>query len=269
VGHRRPIKAVPALLLLLLAALLAGCGRPAADGARPLVVGMALDYPPFEMTDAAGNPTGVDVDLAKALGAALGRPVRIENLAFDGLIPSLQSGKIDLILSSMTATPERARAVAFSDPYLKTGLALLAWKDAPLSGPADLAKPGLRIAVRSGTTGQLYARDYLPQAKVLVFDTEDAAVLEVTQGKADAFIYDQMSVLAHALRHPDTTRPFLQPLREESWAIGLRQGDDALRAQVNAFLADFRAKGGFSALADRYLATQKAAFAKYGVPFVF
>ncbi|WP_093288428.1 transporter substrate-binding domain-containing protein [Verrucomicrobium sp. GAS474] len=230
---------------------------------------MELGYPPFEMTDAGGKPSGVSVDLARALGEALHRPVRIENIGFDGLIPALQTGKIDLIISSMTATPERARAIAFSDPYLHTGLALLAGRNGPLAGPGDLAKPGLRIAVKNGTTGQLYARDHLPGVRVLVFDSEDAAVLEVTQGKADAFIYDQMSILAHALRHPETTRPFLQPLREEAWAIGLRRGDDALREEVNGFLRDFRVGGGFDALGERYLAAQKAAFARLGVPFVF
>src|ERR1044071_8297222 len=102
--------------------LLLGCHASAAD---PLRVGMELGYPPFEMRNQKGEPEGVSVDLARALGEALSRPVQIENLPFDGLIPSLRTGKIDLILSSMTATEERSRAIAFSEPYLRTGLCLL------------------------------------------------------------------------------------------------------------------------------------------------
>src|SRR5690349_17251326 len=73
-----------------------------------LEVGMELAYPPFEMTDKNGTPTGVSVELAQMLGKALHKKVVIQNIAFDGLIPSLKTGKIDLIISSMTATEERA-----------------------------------------------------------------------------------------------------------------------------------------------------------------
>ena len=86
---------------------------------------MELSYPPFEMTDPQGRPTGVSVRLAEALAKHLGRELVVENIAFDGLIPALKTGKIDCIISSMTATPERSRSIAFSEPYLKTGLALL------------------------------------------------------------------------------------------------------------------------------------------------
>ena len=90
-----------------LAALLLAILAPtvmADDQAKPLVVGMELAYPPFEMTDTAGKPTGVSVDIANALGKSLARPVVIQNMAFDGLIPALKAGKVDLVISSMTAT---------------------------------------------------------------------------------------------------------------------------------------------------------------------
>src|SRR5579863_7695802 len=101
---------------LLLAALGLGCSPKTH---QQLIVGMELAYPPFEMTDEKGQPTGVSVDLAKALGKFLGREVEIQNLPFDGLIPSLQTRKIDLIISSLTATAERAKSIDFSDPYLE------------------------------------------------------------------------------------------------------------------------------------------------------
>ena len=239
-----------------------------ADGA-PLRVGMELGYPPFEMRDAQGQPTGVSVDLAKALGEKLGRPVQIENLPFDGLIPALKTSKIDLILSSMTSTPERARVIAFSDPYLQTGLCLLVGTKSEVQSAADLAKAGRTIVVKKGTTGHLYAAKNLTAAKVLVLDKEAAAVLEVTQGKADAFIYDQMSVFSHWQRNRETTRAVLVPFQKESWAIGLRPGDDALRGQVNAFLKSYRESGGFEQLGDRWLGEQKAEFKKLGIPFLF
>src|SRR4051812_37554598 len=108
-----------ALLLCFLAAALCGCDK-GATGKNQLRIGMELSYPPFEMTDEQGRPTGVSVDLAQELGKALGREVKIENIPFHGLIPALQTSKIDLVISSMTATPERAQSIAFSEPYVST-----------------------------------------------------------------------------------------------------------------------------------------------------
>ncbi|HSN44103.1 MAG TPA: transporter substrate-binding domain-containing protein, partial [Propionibacteriaceae bacterium] len=98
--------------LTLLIALVLSCTALAACSAEntttgpaaPLRVGMELAYPPFETKDAAGHPSGISVDLATDLAAYLKRPVDIQNIAWDGLIPSLQSNKIDVVISSMTIT---------------------------------------------------------------------------------------------------------------------------------------------------------------------
>ena len=187
------MKPNPLLLLMAFFVFLTSAGiASAAETAKPLIVGMELAYPPFEMTDTNGKPTGVSVDLATDLAKSLGRPVVIQNTSFDGLIPALKTGKVDLVISSMTATAERAQSIDFSDPYLSTGLCLLLKKDSAAKGIADLDKAGVKVAVKKGTTGHLYATAKLKNAEILVLDKESAAVLEVSQGKADAFIYDQM-----------------------------------------------------------------------------
>lgn len=94
-----------------------------------LVVAMELAYPPFETKDADGNPSGVSVDFAKAFGEYIGKDVVIENIAWDGLIPALQTGKADMVMSSMTITDERKEKVDFSEPYANALLALLTNKD--------------------------------------------------------------------------------------------------------------------------------------------
>jgi polar amino acid transport system substrate-binding protein len=247
-----------------------GLSNAQSDNARgTLRVGMELSYPPFEMTDPNGNPTGVSVDLANALGEFLGRKIVIQNTSFDGLIPALKTDKIDLILSSMTATEERAKSIDFSDPYLKTGLCLLVRKGARGETIGDFDARGHVIAVKKGTTGHLYASRHLASAELLILDKESACVLEVVQGKADAFLYDQMSTYQNWKRNRETTRPILKPFQEESWAVGIRKGNGALREKVNAFLKAFRAQGGFEQLGDRYLKEQKEAFKLLGIPFYF
>ena len=257
------------ILLLAVVALVSTPLARAIDESEPLIVGMELAYPPFEMTDEHGTPTGVSVDMAHALGEFLGRRVVIQNTSFDGLIPALKTGKIDLIISSMSANAERAQSLDFSDSYLKTGLCLLVRKDVPGESIADFDAPGRVIAVKKGTTGHVYAAQHIKRATVLVLDKESSCVLEVVQGKADAFAYDQMSTYQNWKRNPNTTRPLFKPFQEESWAVGIRKGNEALREQVNAFLKNFRARGGFARLSDKYLKEQKAAFQKLGIPFLF
>lgn len=249
------------------ALVLAACGPTTRS--NDLVVGMDLSYPPFETIDTSGKPAGLSVDLALALGEALGRPVRIENIPFTGLIPSLNSGKIDCIISSMTDTPQRRTAVGFSDPYLTIGLALLAGKSSPVTSLADLDQPGRTLVVRQGTTGEVWARANIRNAKILAVEKENAAVLEVIQGRADAFLYDQMSVWKNGREHPETTRALLTPLNREQWAIAVRSDNEELRTQINSFLKTFRAAGGFEALGSKHLSEQKKAFEAEGVPFFF
>lgn len=253
-------------LLLCFLMFCAGCNR-SANG--PLRVGMEMKYPPFEMRDAHGDPAGVGVDLARALGESLGRQVEFSDMPFDGLIPALKTGQIDMVISSMTATDERRQSIDFSDPYLRTGLCLLVPKNSDIQSAADLDKPGRKVAVLKSTTGHVWATKNLKQAEPLVLGAEAAAALEVSQGKADAFIYDQMSTLRNALKYKDTVRPILKPFQEEGWAIALAKGKDDLRAKVNAFIKDYRAKGGFEKLGNQWLGEQKAEFSKLGVPFVF
>jgi polar amino acid transport system substrate-binding protein len=236
---------------------------------KELIVGMEMSFPPFEMLDSSGKPAGVSVDLALAMGKALDRPIRFENIPFDGLIPSLKTGKIDLIISSLTMTEDRKKSIDFSDPYLKMGLAILANKNTDIQSINDVDKPGHNIAVKKGTTANIYAMQHFKQAKVLVFNDESACAIEVGQGKADCFIYDQISVFQNWRRHQDRTRAILQPFEQEEWAMGLRKGDDDLRKQVNDFIKQFKEAGGFEQLGEKYLSENKKAFDDLGIPFYF
>lgn len=230
---------------------------------------MELSYPPFEMSDSNNQPAGISVEIASALAKRLGRQATIVNLPFDGLIPSLKTGKIDLILSSMTVTAERSQAVDFSIPYISTGLAILAAKDSAIHSYKDLDRPGAKIAVKKGTTGHLWAIKNLKSSRILLLDKETTAVLEVSQQKADAFLYDQMSVFRNWSKYRSETRPILSAFQEEHWAIAVKKGNDVLLQQINEFLLEFKKERGFERLGDIYLQEEKKAFHELGVKFIF
>jgi polar amino acid transport system substrate-binding protein len=249
--------------------LLAACGKSGtAGGPSALRVGMDLSYPPFEMQDKAGNPDGVSVRLAEALAASLGRPLRIEPMDFSGLIPALKTGNIDLVISSMTANDERRKSIDFSEPYAFTGLALLVAKNSDVRSVEDLRKPGRVVSVKAATTGESWAAANLPDARRVVFENPSSCVMEVVQGRADAFIYDQLSIFQYAKENAETSRGLLKPFVEESWAVGIARGNGELLGKVNAFLTEFRAGGGFAKLGEQYLAAEKRFLEESGIPFI-
>ena len=241
-----------------------------AGDADALIVGMELAYPPFETKDKSGNPVGIGPDFAKAFGAYIGREVVIENIAWEGLIPSLQTGKVDMVMSSMTITEERKQVVDFSDPYANAMLAVLTSKDAGIKSVEDLNAEGMVLAVKTGSTGYLYAQNNLPNAEILALADESACVTEVAQGKADGFIYDQLTIYRNWQQHQDTTDALFIPFQEvEPWGIAVQKGDTKLLEQLNAFIEEYRASGGFDELSEKYLSEEKAAFEELGFTWFF
>ncbi|MDR2035352.1 MAG: transporter substrate-binding domain-containing protein [Coriobacteriales bacterium] len=241
------------------------------DGVKKtLVVAMELAYPPFETKDAAGEPTGLSVDFIKGFGAAYGYEVIIENTAWDGLIASLQTGRVDCVISSMTITEERAQKVNFSDPYAMAQLALLTNCSAGITSIDDLNQPGRSLAVKTGSTGDVFAAKNLPNTEIIRLADESACVTEVIQGKVDAFIYDQLTIYRNQINNPATTTAVFIPFQQaEHWGVAVQQGNSELLAQLNEYIAQSKTDGTFDALTQKYLAEEKATFDTLGFKWFF
>jgi len=255
-------------LIIIMSLILASCGSKSND---EVIVGMELAYPPFEMTDEQGKPSGISVEMAYALGDYLGKDIKIENMAWSGLIPALTSGKIDMILSSMTITEEREKTIDFSDPYCKSYLAILFNKNSKAQSIEDLNAAGMKLAVKRGSTAHIYAVDNLPLAELVIFEKEDACVLEVVNGNADAFIYDQMTIFKNWQNYPDYTRADLSGFQNdfEYWGIAVREGDKDFLNEINSFISEYKENGGFDTLSDKYLTDIKNTFKELNIPFFF
>lgn len=251
------IPPVRAACIVIVFVLLAACGseRYASTLDRVLdrgvlVVGTEPEFPPFESLDENGNLVGFDIDLARAIAKDLGVDVRFETMAFDSLPSALGVGRIDVILSGMTATPERAKSRSFTDTYFRTQLCLLVGADAPIEKPADV--DGKRLVVKLGTTGDMNASRLFPSAEITRFDTEGACALEVIHGRADAFLYDRHSIVRHHRAHPETTRALLEPLSDEPYAMAVRLGDQVFVDRLNDVLRRMRADGRYAALYEKH-----------------
>lgn len=231
---------------------------------------MELAYPPFETKDDAGNPSGVSVTFMQDFADAYGYDLQIDNISFDGLIPSLQTGKADAVMSSITITPEREEEVDFTDPYAMAQLAVLAGADSGVEQAEDLNQADKTVAVKTGSTGDVYATKNLANAQILRLADESACVTEVAQGRADGFLYDQLTIYRNNLANPDTTRAVFIPFQDpEAWGIAVASGNDELREELNAFIAESKENGEFDRLTEQYLADEKAAFDELGFRWFF
>lgn len=260
-------------LILIFVFILSGCaagGSNSGQENKVLKVGMELKYPPFETKDADGNPDGASVMLAKALGDHLGMDIEIVDTAYPSLIPALEQGDIDIIISSMTITEEREKVVDFSDPYTNSQLMMLVYKDSKVQSADDLNSPDVTIASKTGTIGALWAAANAPNAKILNIDEEASAVLEVAQGNADVFIYDPLSIIRHHENYKETTRTILDPLpNTKGWGIAMRKGENELRNQINDFIKKAKTDGTYDKIRETYLKEKMEEFQQYGLEFFF
>lgn len=237
---------------------------------EPLVVAMELAYPPFETKDDKGEPIGVSVDFAKAFGEYIGRDIKIENMVWEGLVPSLQIGKVDMILSSMSITDKRKQIVDFSEPYANAMLAVLTNKDSIITSVEDLNQEKMKLAVKTGSTGYIYAQNNLQNAEIIALADESACVTEVVQGKADGFIYDQLTIYRNWQSNLDTTNAIFIPFQNaDMWGVAVQKDNPELLAQLNEFIETYRVNGGFDKLTNKYLSEEKAAFDELGFKWFF
>jgi len=254
-----------ALVTLVLLAACGGRGMEATDLWENAVIRQAVErgklivateptFRPFEWKNEKDELVGFDVDLARLIGREMGVDVEFLPVAWASIIPTLIGGQADLIMSGMTATPERALSVSYTHPYFYTITCLLVSKQkgAGIHSIADLNQAGRVVAVKEGTTGHIAAKQYCPKAKIVTTELENDAANEVAQGRADAFLYDLWSIRKHHRNHPDTTFVIETPVSREPYAIACRKGDPESVAWLNLVLRTLRHDGRLEKLYAKY-----------------
>jgi polar amino acid transport system substrate-binding protein len=219
--------------------------------AGTLRVGMDPTYMPFEMTNKRGEIIGFEVDLLKAMAKAMGVKLELVSTGYDGIIPALLTNKFDMIGSGMTLTQERNLRLNFSEPFIVVGQTLLIRKDleGKIKTYKDLNDPQYRITSKVGTTGEMVAKKLISKAKYNGFDNEQEAVLDVVNGKADAFIYDAPYNVVAVNKAGAGKLVYLdEPFTYEPLAFGLKKGDYDSINWINNFLQQIRHDGTYDRL---------------------
>lgn len=227
---------------LLLGLLLALPTLPGARASSVWLVGTDPTYAPFEFVESSSQElTGFDVELIQAVAKARGHSVRFVALPFDGLIPALQSGKLDMAMSAMTITAARAESVDFSRPYFAAGLGVVVRRDGPTITSLE-ALAGKQVSVQIGSTGAL-AVAKVKGAEVVSFNSAPLALQELINGNVDAYVNDLPATLyAIQQRGFSDVRISSKPLTSDFYGIALPQGSP-LKAELNQGLAAVIADG--------------------------
>ncbi|MEN8189266.1 MAG: transporter substrate-binding domain-containing protein [Thermodesulfobacteriota bacterium] len=220
-------------------------------------VGFDVGYVPFEMSDKKGNFVGFDVDLAKMIAKAMGVKFIPVNTAWDGIIPALVTGKLDIIIAGMTITQERNLKVNFADPYIIVGQTVILsgkHKDS-VKSYKDLNNAKFTITSKLGTTGEQAIKRLMPKAKYKSFEDATEAALEVASGRADAFIYDLPTCAAFQARQGNKAGTvFLDtPFTYEPLAFALRKGDPDFLNWLNNFLRQIKHDGRYDKIYNKWL----------------
>ena len=220
-----------------------------------LVVGMAGNMPPLNMTTKEGELIGYEVDLARDMAQAMGVSARFEVIPFAELLPALQSGKIDLILSNMTITPRRNLKVAFVGPYFTSGKAFLTKIKtiATAKKPKDVDAPKFKLVALKGSTSQAFVEEAIPDATLVVANDYDAAVKMVLEDKVDAMVADYPICVVSVFRYPDQgLLSVVTTLTYEPIGVGVPDGDPLLVNWLQNFIGIAEKTGLMQGLKEKW-----------------
>ena len=227
----------------------------AAAVAQSLRIGISPDYPPLAyMVD--GNIIGIEADNARAVSEILGRRMELVQLPFKELIPALVAGKIDVIMSGLSVTDERAQRVTFTEPYMRMGQMAIMHRDkvARFAQPWSVYREGVRIGVEAGTTGAEFAANELKDAQVSFYTDAAAAFQGLRKDEIDLYIHDAPTSwqLATTSENDDLISLYA-PLTEEmlAWAVSKSNGE--LAADLNRALGLMKGNGTLRYILNRHI----------------
>jgi len=238
---------------------LALAGLAGAAVAADLRVGLNPAYEPFESKTATGEIVGFDVDIANALCEQIKRKCVFVESEWDSIIAGLQAKKFDVVISSMSITPERARVVDFTNRYYKTPSAIVVKKSVKYDGPTSLK--GMKIGVLKASTQEKWALGELKPAGVTVvpYQSQNQVYLDVQAGRIDGTVADKVEVNGGFLRKPEGkdygyAGPDQYDVKYygEGIGIALRKGQGDLKKQLNDAIDTIRANGTYDKIAKKY-----------------
>lgn len=223
-----------------------------------LKVGMAT-FVPWAMQSKTGEWVGFEIDVARRLAKDMGVKIEFIPTKWEGLIPSLLTGKFDLVIAGMSGTPQRALKINFTQPYDFSGAQICIHKDYvnKIKQPLDLNDPAYIVLSRVGVTAAETAKKYFPKAQKRLFSDNGSMVQELLNGKATAIIQSLPEPAQLVAKNPETLALVEGTLTKTPISMGVRKGDPDMLAYLNSWIEWVRAEGFFEEKADYWWRTME------------
>ncbi len=246
-------------IVVAVIALVFAAGTIQAKDWKKVRIGVEGAYPPFSQTTPDGKLEGFDIDIAYALGKAMGAEVKLVAQDWDGIIPALMARKYDAIIASMTITEERKKKVIFSNKYYNTPAKFVCKKGTVKEFTKETLK-GKTVGVQRATTHDSYLTDnYGKDVEIKRYASQDDAYLDMGAGRLDFLLADSVALSEGFLKKPEGKDfQFIGPdMVDVRWfgigaGIACRKKDTDLVEKFNAAIDKIRADGTFKKIQDKY-----------------
>ena len=216
-----------------------------------LVMATNAEFPPYEYYEGT-EIVGIDAEIVKAIADDLGMTLKIEDMSFDSVIASVQTGKADIGVAGLTVTEDRLENVNFSDPYADSSQMIIVKEDSDIAGPDDLN--GKSVGVQLGTTGDIYAED-IEGATVERYNKGMEAVQALTQGKVDAVIIDREPAKVFVSKN-EGIRMLEEEFTVEQYAIAIAKDNEELLEKINGSIESLKSSGKLQEIVDKYITAE-------------
>jgi polar amino acid transport system substrate-binding protein len=218
-------------------------------GADKLFVGTNAEFEPFEYLK-DGEIVGFDIDLISEISKIIGKEYEIKNIAFDGLLPALQSKKLDVVIAGMTATDERKKSVNFSDTYYLAQQMIVLNTDAKSTIKNFDDLPGKNVGVVLGYTGDVAVSE-IKGVNITRFNGTGSAIMALKSQKVDAVVLDSEPAVQYASQNKELVAIETDAAKEE-YAVAFRKEDTQLLEEFNKALKILKENGKYQELLKKY-----------------
>jgi cystine transport system substrate-binding protein len=217
-----------------------------------LSVGVEGTYPPFSFQDENGKLTGFEVEFSEALAKQLGVKVKFQPTKWDGILASLESKRLDVVINQVSISDERKKKYDFSTPYTVSGIqALIQKKDeGTIKTAQDLA--GKKVGLGLGTNYEQWLKDNVPKAIIKTYDDDPTKYQDLRIGRIDAILVDRLAALELIKKTKDTLVLAGEPFSRQDAGVTLRKGEPELLAAINEAIEKLRADGTLEKLSRKY-----------------
>ena len=213
-----------------------------------IYIGTNAEFPPFEYME-NGKIVGFDIELMKEIGKILDADIKIQDMAFDGLLPALQLKKVDVVIAGMTATEERKKTVLFTQPYYTASQVIIVKEgDNSINSFNDLK--GKKVGVMLGFTGDTVVSE-IEGVKVERFNAAYAGIMALKANKVDAVVLDSEPAKNYVKQNVGLKLAEADVVEEE-YAIAIRKNDKALLEKIEKALSEIKANGTYDNLIKKY-----------------